>query len=184
MQAIGNAVSGAMAGQLERQWVMLREALTMLDDGQYRGGEGYLAPARLLMHTIRTSHFYLADGPDGFDWERPFVPHSRGADVGDPASRDVQYERWSRALTAGDEADVADLPSREALLAYLEEVVAIGDAWLGEQDEAAWLGPTGFPWTGETRLAQMVYLLRHTQHHIGELNALLRTWDQPRVEWR
>ncbi len=29
------------------------------------------------------------------------------------------------------------------------------------------------PWTGQTRMCKMLYVLRHTQHHLGEVTAEL-----------
>ena len=30
-----------------------------------------------------------------------------------------------------------------------------------------------FPWTGKTKLSVVLFLLKHSQYHLGEINALL-----------
>jgi hypothetical protein len=39
------------------------------------------------------------------------------------------------------------------------------------------------PWTGGTRLDRAIYSLRHSQHHLGQINAELRRKGVSRGEW-
>jgi hypothetical protein len=41
-----------------------------------------------------------------------------------------------------------------------------------------------FPGTGDAILGRALYLLRHHQAHLGEINADFRSRGLPRVEWR
>ena len=77
------------------------------------------------------------------------------------------------------------LPTQEQTLLYLNEVQPKVEDWLKETSDSELLSPdTEYPWTGGSVLSRALYLLRHNQSHLGELNAELRRRELPRAKWR
>jgi len=155
------AIGEVVAGQFARAWETLVEAIHQFPAEQWRTGETEtLIPARLAYHLIEAAEFYSGTTSEGFAWGRRF-----GAD-------------WE-----GAEPD--QLPTQEQVLIYLEETQTRVDAWLrGMADADLLAADSSFLWTGSTTLDRALYLLRHNQHHVGELNAELRRRRLPRAEWR
>ncbi len=138
----------------------LRDALSHLDDQQWRTGEiEFLVPARQTYHLLELADFFVSDGPDRFKWNPLGIP--------DVASFPDQF------------------PSQDKMLAYLALVEERVAAWLTSRSDPDLLGPNPvFHWTGPTLLDHAVYSLRHAQHHVGLLNSELRRRGLPRGEWR
>jgi hypothetical protein len=56
----------------------------------------------------------------------------------------------------------------------LADIRATVEERLTKLDDAALLEPEKVhPWAGETRMGKMLYVLRHGQHHLGEMSAEL-----------
>jgi hypothetical protein len=149
----------ALREQYRRQFMMLREALADNDDQRLRAGQGLLVPARLLVHILWTSAFYLHDEPD-------YSVFATG-----------RSSNWKEAATE-------DLPTAARMAEFLAEVEAAFETWLAAKSAADLGAPTRFPWTGASVLDQLLYNLRHSQQHIGEINAILRAADAPRISWQ
>jgi hypothetical protein len=64
-----------------------------------------------------------------------------------------------------------ELPSRDDVLACMNELEAKTDRWLSEMDFDA--ENLTFDWAGKTKLGVVIFLLRHSVYHIGELGSLL-----------
>jgi uncharacterized damage-inducible protein DinB len=155
------SIGAGLAGQFARAWAVLADTVQGCPAEEWARGEATsLVPARVALHTIETAEFYSREAPDGSVWGHRF-----GLD-------------W-------EAASPEELPSQEAMLAYLGEVRARLDKWLRAASDGDLLAAQdGFPWTGETRLETMIYLLRHTQHHAAQVAAGLRHRGLPMVEWR
>ncbi len=157
---MGQRVSASLIEQFERMWGSLREATENFSDEKWRRSEiAYLVPASLAMHTIETTEFYIGDLPgDKFPWGR------LGGD-------------W-------DGRDPAKWPGQERMAEYLEEVREKTRAWLMRLEDEAWFGPAGWcEWTGKTMLDRALYMLRHAQHHLAQLNVELRRAGLKPAEW-
>jgi hypothetical protein len=147
-----------------RVWETCRAAMNDIPEDQWRTGEvDYLIPSRLMYHTLEAAEFYARGTPKGYDWggnQRRF-----GVD-------------WEGATPE-------QLPTRKQSLAYLDEVQAKVKEWLKDASDSDMLAPeTEYPWTGGSVMARSLYLLRHIQDHLGEINAELRRRDLPRAKWR
>ncbi|MBI5835008.1 MAG: DinB family protein [Armatimonadetes bacterium] len=151
-------IGQALSAQSERQWAQLGACLEQLDEATACRGEGILVPKRLLAHIIETVDFYLAPSPDEYAW---------GGTIGD----------WEGTPTDG-------FPSLAAFARYHADVAERLREWFGRHDDEALLGGNPFPWTGANPAERMMYVMRHTAQHLGEINALLRTWGLPLVGWR
>lgn len=154
----------ALLEHYTKLWEMCRAAIKEIPEEHWRSGDvDYLIPSRLIYHTLEAAEFYGRGTPKGFDWggnQRRF-----GVD-------------WEAATPE-------QLPTPEQSLLYLDEVQAIVEKWLKEASDSDMLVPdTEYPWTGGSVMARALYLLRHIQGHIGEINAELRRRELPRINWR
>lgn len=157
-----NALVTELRKHSDRTWSMWRNAINNIPDAAWRRGDvDYLIPVRHACHVLETAEFYLGDLPaDQYPWGSSY----HGDWEGSPAE---------------------DLPDRATTLALLEKITAFADARLAAMTDELLLAPDHvFPWTGGTRLATMLYLLRHNQHHLGEMHAELRRRDIPRAAWQ
>ena len=87
-----------------------------------------------------------------------------------------------------EDATPEQFPTREQVLEYMNEMQTRVEAWLKGMKDSDLLSPdTSFdspPRMGGSVLGRAMYLLRHSQHHLGELNGELRRRELPRAEWR
>jgi len=149
-------IGEVLARQYDRVWEMLRDAISQLSDEQWRTSDcEWLAPIRLAYHLVETAEFYRFDDPQ---------------EATEPLN-------W-------DEGPTEALPSQAELLAYLDRVQSMVREWLTAGGEGEWLRPDDkYEWTGGTRLDRAVYSLRHSQHHVGQINAELRRKGLRRGKW-
>jgi hypothetical protein len=144
-----------------RTWSMLRGAIEAFPEGQWRSGDvDFLVPARQALHAVEAAEYYMSEYPGEFEWGHRF-----GAD-------------WEGAAPE-------KLPTRTELLGYLDEVRMKVDKWLAGMGERGLLEPRqDFPWTGKTALGRALYVLRHIQHHLAEMNTELRRRGIDRPKWQ
>ena len=70
------------------------------------------------------------------------------------------------------------------ILKYLDEVEAQVQSWLDGLGDAGLLeSETRCPWTGDYVLCRALYLLRHVQHHLAQMNTELRRRGIDRPKW-
>jgi|WetSurMetagenome_2_1015567.scaffolds.fasta_scaffold273384_1 hypothetical protein len=152
-------IADALLHQFDRTWEMLRCSIERLTDEQWRTAPNErMVPARWAYHAIRSADVYAGENRESFSLT---------------------------GLAGGNwEAAPEDLPSRQDILKYLGQVEAKMRARISSLSEEQLLGPTGFPWTGESILEQMIYILRHIQYHLGELAAALRSHGANQAEWK
>jgi hypothetical protein len=154
-------IVSALIDQFERSWQELRDALVKTPAEEWiKGTPDYLAPARLAYHILFTSDMYAT--PMGYE---EYKPH-----------RKYKLD-WEN--TPADQ-----LPSREELFTHINETEVTVKEWLLSLGDEGILEPESqYPWTGQLRLGRALYLLRHNQWHIGELNAVLRARGFEQIEW-
>ena len=152
-------VARVASDQLARSLTMLEDAVVAFTPEEWRTGAlPYLRPAGLALHTVETIEFYTSDkaAPE-FSWGHRF-----GVD-------------W-------EDSESGRLPDQAEILAYLIEVEATLRAWFRETDILA--PETLYTWAGKNKLALVMYLQRHTQHHVAELAIELTRRGLPPPEWR
>ena len=154
-------IVSAVVDQFERSWQELRDALVKTPAEEWtKGTPSYLVPARLGYHILFTAETDATHM--GYE---EYKPH-----------RKVKLD-W-------EDAPSADLPSREELFTRVNETEVTVKEWLLALGDEGLLDPERqYPWTGELRLGRALYLLRHNQWHIGELNAILRARGLEQIEW-
>ena len=147
--------------QFAAAWDMLTEAVNVTEDREWQtGNPPHLVPARLAYHVIQTADYYVHPELTEFDWAGRF-------------SSD-----W-------ETADAGDLPDRMSIMSYLHDVRLKVNAWLELHGDEGLLEPDAdFMDEGMTHLDRALYVLRHTQHHLGEWFAVLRERCIPRPVWR
>jgi hypothetical protein len=137
--------------QFGRTWQELRDAIIKTPSEEWRRGEtDYLVPARLAYHIVRTADIYATHR--GYEENKP---HRR-------------YKLdWEGPVEALPERDEIFTFANECEAMIREWLISLGDGGLMEEE-------TQYPWTGERKLGRALYLLRHSQWHIAEINTLLR----------
>jgi len=164
-----HTIGDDLADQFERMWMMLREAINHCPDEEWKQGRGhwFLTPCCLAFHVIDCVDYHGRESPEGYD---PF--HRFG--------------------TAWRTREAEKLPDRAPMLDYLEEIRdtlggklrSMSDEALladepfvrGQRDEA-------FPRTGPTVLAHMIYTLRHSMFHLGQIQSELRRRGLGGARW-
>jgi len=158
-----NPLVASVFDHYRRAYVMWEEVVGNIPDEEWRRAEiDQMIPARHLVHVLICDDVFTADIP--FD----------------------QYDGLRLFGTREWHTPPETLPDRETALRKLAEVREMVAERFARFDDAALLAPeTAHPWTGETRLAKLLYELRHSQHHVGEVNAEMkrrgirayRRWD-------
>lgn len=134
--------------QYNHTWNILEGIVNDFDDDYWTHLEhGYIVPARLAYHILRSTQYYIEDAS-------PVVLPSGRAFDGDWLSMDRQ-----------------ELPLRSDILYALKTFRTKTERWLNDMDMEA--ENTAFDWAGETKSGVVIFLMRHTLYHLGELNALL-----------
>lgn len=151
------SVKQAVLGQMQRTFKMLKDAIQGFKENTWRQKAG-IRPASVALHAVETVEFYFSDkSAEEFPWQHRF-----GVD-------------WEGAA---DE----ELPGQSAILDYLSDVEAMVTDWFAGSDLAS--AEQLHPYTGGTVLERSLYVLRHTQHHVGQLNATLISTGQGTADWR
>jgi hypothetical protein len=134
--------------QFEHTWRVFERLVKKFDSEAWmHTGRGAITPARLSFHILQAVKGYIED---------PFpVLFLSGK------SFDCDW------VTAQEE----DLPSQDDILACIHELRGKTNQWLSELDFDC--GNSAFPWAGKTRLGVVLFMLRHTLYHLGELSSLL-----------
>ena len=96
---------------------------------------------------------------------------------------------WDKRFLGPDghfswESDLADAPSRTDLADYLGKLRSHLRQWVPQHDDAQYLSPTKEGFRGQCLLDEMLYILRHSQHHLGEIQIDYRLRGLPEPEWR
>lgn len=154
-------IVGEVMDQFERQFKMLDTLYDRVNDAAWAYPDQRIKGVwQWMTHLLETIEFYLGDKPgEDFPWGHRF---------------DLDWET----------AQANPLPSPEAMRAYQRDVWASVTRIVSGKTDADLLAPeTLHPWTGKTFLGKLIYLMRHTQQHIGDINRVLRLNDCGALEW-
>jgi hypothetical protein len=154
-------IGESVADAFERTWIMYRSAVNDIPEEHWRAGDvDYLIPARQVYHVIEAAEYYSGATPKGFPWGQRFGTN------------------WEHGAPE-------ELPTREQILEYLDEIQERVDTWLRRLKDPELLSPDPeFLWPDSSFLDRALYLLMHNRQHIGELNAELRHRELKRIHWR
>ena len=134
--------------QYEHTWRIFVRLVAAFDSAAWlHNGRGTITPARLAFHILKGVKYYIED--------TSIIVCASGK----------SFERdWE---TVQD----AELPSQDDILACIDDLRLKTKNWLAGMELSDTNIP--FPWAGETKLGLVLFLLRHTIYHLGELSSLL-----------
>ncbi len=148
---MANILVADMLGQYQHTFRILYEEIGRFDERQWLTGlpdpDQFQVPVKLAMHIFDCLDFYFSDG-NNYSWGHQFGG----------GWWELPYDRLPASNVVVDYAQTIEV----RILAYL--------ASLSDEDLSKPAGPTGTP--GQSILGLLVYALRHTEHHHGELAAL------------
>ena len=155
------SLASIITSQFGNAWDMLEKAMRNFTENQWRSGDcHHFIPARLAYHAIETVDYYLRDDLTAFKWGWRF-----GVD-------------WQGASPS-------QLPDLRSTLSYLHETRRQGATWVANLGDDGLLGPDEtFHTEGISHLDRVLYVLRHTHHHVGEICGELRKRKRPRPPWK
>jgi len=153
----------ALCDHHARTWQMAIDACTNITSvhWHYNRDTPRLVPARIAYHILMGAERYTWTGrSDDYLPQRQF------------------NKNWL-------ESPLDDLLSLADLLNAMSMMQDRTDRFLRDAPEPQLLSlPSTWPWCGPSLLSQSLYLLRHTQYHVADLNALLRHLNLPTAKWR
>lgn len=137
-----------LLNQYSHAWKMFYRMVEDFDQASWtETGCSYIVPARISYHIIGGVNYYTENG------RALTLPSGRAHDW-----------NWEHGPIDG-------LPTRGDILSLIRSYKAIADDWIRAMDlEAA---NEKFPYTGKNRASVAMFLLRHMEYHVGELNLLL-----------
>jgi len=119
-------------------------------------GYGLTQPNRLALHIIQSTKFYIEDSSP--------LKYISGKSI-ENNSWDLKQE---------------DLPEKEDVLSLVVDIELKTEQWL---QNIKFNSPNDkFPWTGKTYGSIILFLLRHSQYHLGEMNCLLNNQLKGKAE--
>ncbi len=138
--------------QFKRTWRTLREIVEKTPEAEWKAGsDNYLIPARLTYHILFTADLYAT--PMSYEEYKPHRTYKLNWETAKPE----------------------ELPSREMMMVYIGNTEKKVNGWIQELGSEGLLKEQDdYDWTGKTPLGRALYILRHNQNHIGEINAELR----------
>lgn len=110
-------------------------------------GYGLTTPDRLAFHILQSDKYYIGDNTP------------------------LKYSSGKEAAEASWTIDKKELPGQSDILYMTETISADTDHWLDllDFDELN----INYKWTGEKMGSVVLFLIRHSQYHLGEMSALL-----------
>jgi len=122
---------------------MYQDAVNNIPNEHWRTGDiEHLIPARIVYHVLDCADFYSNPTPKGYVWGHRF-----------------NFD-WGKASPK-------QLPTKDQIRAYLEEMITKVDRWLQGFTDEDFLSPEkAFAWTGKTIMGRALYLLVHCRQHI------------------
>lgn len=110
-------------------------------------GRKTTTPARLSFHILKATKYYIED--------------ISAIEFASGRSFDINCE------TADEEA----LPSRSDIIHCIREFAKKTESWIAEMDLSS--VNKAFEWAGKTKMGVILFLLKHSVYHLGELSSLL-----------
>ncbi|HNY17885.1 MAG TPA: hypothetical protein PK542_13340 [Treponemataceae bacterium] len=134
--------------QYDHAWKMFYLMVNDFDEDSWlTTGCSYIVPARIAYHILGGVNYYSEN-------EAP---------VALPSGKE---NTWNWELSP-----IEDLPTKEDIIGLIHAFKPRVDSWINACDFEA--ENKKFPWTGANAMSVALFLLRHMEYHIGELNLLL-----------
>lgn len=138
----------ALTEHFRHQWRILESLVDEFDDEAWsRRGRGLTTPPLTAYHLFTSVLYY--------------------------SGADIPFRKDDGSTMRGSRRDVepASAPSRREIRANIAAFADAGEAWLSELDLDA--ANTDFEYAGPTMGDLALFVLRHSEYHLGEISALL-----------
>lgn len=137
-----------LIGQYAHIWRVFERLVNDFDDISWIfTGRKTITPARLSFHILRATKYYLED------------------------TTPVEFASGKLFDVDCATVDVEALPSRRDVILSIREFAQKTESWIDEMD--LYSINQVFEWAGKTKLGLVIFLLKHTVYHLGELSSLL-----------
>ena len=146
------SVIDALRDHFERQFKTLDTVYERASSDAWTYGDDRIKGVwQWMLHTLETVEFYLSEKTgDVFSWGHRF---------------DLDWE----GTKAGR------FPTKDEMRAYQQDVAQFVRETLRPKTDADLVAAEAVaPWTGKQYVGKLLYLMRHTQQHIGDINRVLR----------
>lgn len=158
----GNTIAKVLEAQYTGSLNMLQAAIAAVPDDKWHTGVGAWFYSYNVYHTIEAVQFYLGSDPDAMKW---------GVRAGFEWSPDTNIEK-----------DVLPRLTKELVNSYMLEVRQKLSNVLSPMRDEEFFQTDGFHWI-DSVFEKLVYCLRHTAHHVGEICRALIEWGLEPVKW-
>ncbi len=157
-----NSIPGVLKRQFDATLEMVRHGIDDMPDEKWAWEKGDWCYSLTLYHILETMEFYLGSDPKemkwgkraGFDWDD--IPEKK--------------------------RDITPLITKELTLKYLIEIQNSLDGIFETLSDQDILKKDGFEWFANV-FEKLTYLLRHNQHHLGELSLGARINTGKSIKW-
>jgi hypothetical protein len=141
-------VKNEFINQYGHTWRVFERVVEGFDnDAWNHTGRNNYTPARISFHILKAVKYYLED------------------------TTPIHFASGKSFESDWETAKEEDLPSQNDILVCIKEMQARTELWLSEMEFSA--KNTSFEWAGETQLGVVIFLLRHSLYHLGEISCLL-----------
>ena len=162
----------ALIGNFKGTWQMLHQAIDKIPDDRWHDGICEREPVDteskrwffsfVVYHVIETAEFYVNTTPDTMEW---------GKKAG---------FNWENVKNI--KSDILPRITKELVLEYLAEIEERVNSFVSDSTPQSFLEKDGFHWF-PCILHKLIYLLRHTTYHVGELSRMIREWECELLHW-
>lgn len=141
-------MNSELMAQYAHIWRVFERLVDDFDDtAWFCTGRKANTPARLSFHILKATKYYIED--------------TSAIEFASGKSFDLNCE------TADEEA----LPSRSDIIHCIREFAKKTECWIAEMDLSS--VNEAFEWAGKTKMGVVLFLLKHSVYHLGELSSLL-----------
>ncbi len=141
-------MNAELISQYAHVWRVFERLVNDFDDtAWFCTGRKATTPVRLSFHILKATKYYIEDAS--------VVEFASGK------SFDINCEN------ASEDA----LPSRNDVILCIREFAKKTESWIAAMDICA--ANQAFTWAGRTKLGVVIFLLKHSVYHLGELSSLL-----------
>ncbi len=138
-------------------WRVFERLVNEFDDNSWiHTGRKATTPARLSFHILKATKYYIQD------------------------SSIVLFSSGKIFETKSESAVEDDLPSRNDVILCIKEFAKKTEKWLSGMDISS--TNEAFEWAGKTKLGVVIFLMKHSVYHLGELSSLLNESKNGEVE--
>jgi hypothetical protein len=156
------SIAASLLAQFNVLTDALEQAIESCPDDQWAAeGNAAGAPCRQMYHILGGLDMYCMKR--GWGWDQRFL----GPDG---------HFSW--------DSELVDPPTRTDLMDYLTRLRNHLRQWVPRHHDTTYLSTTEEAMRGKCLLDEMLYVLRHSQHHLGEIQIEYRLRGLPEPEWK